>query len=100
MQKYVPKEIGEARTLFYTVLDERHLKTENTRHFVNGQFIEEISGLAICKYDNDPGYYLFGCDENWNSITDTYHDSIEDAKEQAEFEYKNSMTTWTSMVNE
>lgn len=99
MKENITKEIDGAMTLFYTVLDDRHTKTENTRHFVYGQLIEKINGLAICKYDNDLGYYLFGCDEAWNSITDTYHDSIEDAKEQAEFEYKNSMTTWKSFTD-
>jgi hypothetical protein len=97
MKRQVPNEIGEAKTLFYTEMDNRHIKTENTRHSVNRQLIENINGLAICKYDNDPGCYLFGCDENWSSITDTYHDSIEEAKEQAEFEYKNSAATWTAL---
>ena len=31
--------------------------------------------------------YLFYCDVAWNSVTDTYHDSMESAVEQAEFEF-------------
>ena len=90
----VPKIVGGARTLYYTFIDDRHQRTGNTMHVVGGNVIEKINGLAICKYDNDAGYYLFGCDENWDSITDTYHDSVEEAKEQAEFEYLNSFETW------
>ncbi len=93
----VLKIIGGATTLLYTVIDDRHAKTGNTKHIVGGQLVEKINGLAICRYDNDPGYYLFGCNNNWDSITDTYHDSIDDAKEQAEFEYTNTLGTWTEM---
>jgi hypothetical protein len=95
----IPKIIGGARTLFYTLIDHRHLATGNTKHIVSGQLVTKISGLAICKYANDHGFYLFGCDENWNSITETYHDSIEEAKDQAAFEYINSVETWIEMKN-
>ena len=31
---------------------------------------------------------IFGCDEGWNAVTDTWHETLEDAKAQAEFEYE------------
>ena len=94
MKKHIPEIIGGAKTLLYIELDQRHIKTGNTRHIVNGKTAEGISGLAICQYDNEEGIYLFGCDEGWNTITDTWHNSVEEAKKQAEFEYANTATTW------
>lgn len=52
------------------------------------------TGLAICQYDGADAYYLFGCDERWEVVTDTYHLSVEEAKIQAEFEYLGVSETW------
>jgi hypothetical protein len=53
-----------------------------------------MAGLAICQYSGDSAYYLFGCDEEWRPITDTWHQTVEQAKEQAEFEYEGVTRTW------
>jgi hypothetical protein len=37
---------------------------------------------------------LFGCDKEWHHITDTWHESLEEAKRQAEFEYEGVSATW------
>lgn len=89
-----PEEIGGAKVIFYTAIDKRHSFTNATKQIVRGKLIKEISGLAICKYENESAYYLFGCNENWESITDTWHEEIEDAINQAEFEYKGTQDTW------
>ena len=59
--------------------------------------IGPATGLAICKYDDAEGFYLFSCDQNWNTLTDTFHESVEKAKAQAEFEYEGVGTTWENM---
>jgi hypothetical protein len=43
---------------------------------------------------DEPAYYLFDCDEEWNSITDTRHETIEEALQQAESEYAGVSATW------
>ena len=53
-----------------------------------------MAGLAICQYHDDPSYYLFGCDADWHVLTDTWHETIEAAKKQAEFEYSGVSETW------
>ena len=63
------------------------------------QIVNEImwgpaSALAICRYDGEDGYYLFGCDSNWNAVTDTWHTTLEEAQAQAEFEYESVTSTW------
>jgi hypothetical protein len=45
------------------------------------------ASLALAQYDDDPGIYLFYCDEDWNAVTDAYHDDLEHAVAQAEFEF-------------
>jgi len=42
---------------------------------------------------------LFGCDAEWNSLCDTWHETLEDAKEQAEFEYEGTSNTWSILEN-
>jgi hypothetical protein len=95
MTNNIPNEIGGANPICYLILESKHIKTGNTEHWVGGQPIKEIYGLSICKYESDNGYYLFYCDKNWETITDTYHDTVEDAKDQAEFEFANTIDSWT-----
>jgi hypothetical protein len=54
-----------------------------------------MAGLAICQYAGEDAFYLFGCDPDWQSITDTWHQTLEEAQEQAEFEYERVSQTWT-----
>jgi hypothetical protein len=61
--------------------------TGRTRHVVQGGQVTEFTGLAIAQAPSDPGYYLLYCDENWQTITDTYHETIDAAIAQAEFEF-------------
>ena len=52
------------------------------------------AALAICQYEGDSQYYLFYCDDEWNVRTDTCHQSLDDAKDQAEFEYEGVSALW------
>jgi hypothetical protein len=89
-----PSIVGGARVVCYTPIDERHIKTDNTVHLVAGHEIAEPQGLVIAQYDGEEFYYLFGCNEAWESQSDTWHETLADAKDQAEFEYKGTLTTW------
>ena len=87
-----PERIGDLPVVFYTPIDARHTPTSATRHWSGGELLGPAAGLAVCAADG--GFYLFGCDADWEPVTDTWHDSVEDAKEQAEFEYVGTATTW------
>jgi hypothetical protein len=89
-----PNEIGGARVVLYTPIDERHKHTGNCKQIVAGELMGAASGLAICQYEGDDGYYLFGCYDERDILTDTWHETLEDAKEQAEFEYDGVSATW------
>jgi hypothetical protein len=89
----VPAKLGGA-----TVLKTARLfpaaHTGNTRHMAAGRPVEPASRLAIAQSPGQPGFYLFYCDDTWAVMTDTWHQSVEDAEAQAEFEYKGSSNAW------
>lgn len=95
----VPAIVGGARVVCYTPIDSRHRLTGNAKQIVGGALVGPASGLAICQYEGDTAYYLFGCDAEWNSLSDTWHETLEDAKEQAEFEYEGTSNTWSILEN-
>jgi hypothetical protein len=92
-----PATIAGANVICYTPIDGRHLHTGATRHVVHGIQLGAAAGLVIARYATEPGFYLFGCDEDWNTVSDTWHSSVRDAKAQAEFEYAGTCKTWIVM---
>jgi hypothetical protein len=89
-----PLQIGRTKVILYTPLDERHKPTGNCRHIVMGELMRAVAGLAICQSEGEDSFYLYYCDENWERFTDTWHQTLEDAKHQAEFEYQGVGATW------
>jgi hypothetical protein len=53
-----------------------------------------VAGLAICQYEGQDGFYLFGCDSEWNTIWDSWHPTVEHAMSGAEEEYEGVSQTW------
>jgi uncharacterized membrane protein len=68
-------------------------RTNNTRQIVAGKTIGAVSALAICQSAEIQGFYLLGCDDIWSRVTDTWHQSLKEAQEQAEFEYVGVLST-------
>jgi hypothetical protein len=89
-----PKQINGATVVLFTPIDERHRHTGNCRQIVAGVLQGPAAGMAICQYDGEDSFYLFGCDEHCSTITDTWHQTIEEARGQAEFEYEGVAATW------
>ena len=86
--------IDGAKVICFTPIDGRHQPTGNCRHIVGGVVQGPASGLAVCQYEGEDCFYLFGCDANWNSNTDTWHETLDVALGAAEFEYVGVSTTW------
>lgn len=80
-----PAELDGARVIAYTSNNE-----SNNFGFVryeeeDGAYNDVIvTGMAIAKYDEGNGFYLFSCDVEWNVIGDTFHDSLNEAIECAD----------------
>ncbi|GIX00649.1 MAG: hypothetical protein KatS3mg111_3981 [Pirellulaceae bacterium] len=71
-----------------------HKPTGNTTHTVGGIVVEPPFELRIVQFDGDPGFYLIHFNENEEELADTYHDSCEQAMEQAEFEFGIKREDW------
>lgn len=93
-EKPAPAVIGGFKVICYTSIDSRHRFTGKTKQIVRGELMGAMSGLAICQPDKTDAVYLFGCDTDWNVVTDTWHQSLDEAKEQAEYEYEGVTQTW------
>jgi hypothetical protein len=89
-----PEYIDGAKIILFTPIDERHRHTGNCRQIVAGVLQGPVAGLAICGYKGEEGFLLFGCDASWGSVTDTWHQTVEEAMGQAEFEYEGTTATW------
>jgi len=90
----VPKTIAGAEVFFFTPIDHRQRPTGNCHHFVSGELQGPAFALAICRYDESSGYYLFGLDPEGQVVTDSLCDTIAQAMFQAEFEYEGVSKTW------
>ncbi len=91
-----PPIVGSLPVVCYTRIDWRHEHTGACSHWVGGELLGPLAGLVVCR--DAAGYYLFGCDVGWEAITDTWHDTLADALDQAESEYKGSAATWEHVV--
>jgi len=92
--KSPPIRLGAAEVVAFTTIDSTHRRTGRSRHLVGGRQLGSAAGLAIARYADEPGYYLFYCDADWNPMTNTWHETVEDAKQAAAFEYEGVSRTW------
>jgi hypothetical protein len=81
----------------YVELGDQHHPTGNTRHtLVDSQGARPFPSfikLEISKYEGDEGYYLL----YYTTVgqgTDTWHESLENAQHQAEFEFRVRPDEW------
>lgn len=81
-----PRLIDEAHVVSYASLDGLS-NSGVVRHRIDGEDAPEPAALAIATYGAEPGFYLFYCDADWSVITDTFHDSLDDAVAQAVLEF-------------
>jgi len=53
-----------------------------------------VTGIAICQYSNEAGFYLFSCDAEWETIWDSWHETLESAVSNAELQCTSIKATW------
>ncbi|WP_088044600.1 hypothetical protein [Bacillus sp. EAC] len=85
----IPNELDGANVILYTdnSLQNQfgYVDTINENNVNIG--VTQIAAIAICKYIDGVGYYLFSCNCNWEVIGDTFHDTLEEAKEHADVSF-------------
>lgn len=82
----------------YVLLDGR-LPTGGTRHTFDGVEVGVPAMLRIVQLVGDSGYYLIHFDGQGGEISDTYHEAIEDAMKQAEWEFGVKPEEWQEWSN-
>ena len=79
-----PKELDGAKVLYYT--DKANY---GEVRYPDGTICDYISYLAICVYPKDQSYYVFGCDEDYEVVSDDLWDSVEECKKITDTLYPN-----------
>jgi hypothetical protein len=82
------------KVVCFAHLDIGEQRTGKTVHKVAGVEMPPFRGLVIIEENLAGPYYLLYCDDEWNSLTDTWHETLEDAKAQAQFEYEGIAQAW------
>ncbi len=75
-------------------LGPHHIPTGKTAHYRGGSELPKPDHLKLVQYSGDPGYYLLYFDYEGNELTDTYHDTIESALDQANWEFRVKPEEW------
>jgi predicted heme/steroid binding protein len=69
-----------------------------TLHTNNGVPFPPFTKLEIATYSGDSGFYLLHiCSDG--QVADTYHESLEDAFHQAEYEFGVKQTEWSMQAD-
>jgi hypothetical protein len=75
-------------------LGPKHQATGKTRHLHGEKTLPAPAFLQVVQYSEDPGFYLLYLDENRQELTDTYHESLDGALEQARWEFSVKPAEW------
>lgn len=82
-----PKSLDNAQVLYYTPLD-----NYGETYYTAGEIADHIKYLAICKYENDHSYYLFGCNINYEVVSDSPWESIQECMNVAHSSYQKNIS--------
>lgn len=96
----IPKEIGGLPVVRWSPIDTRHRVTGACRHFDLSKGTEDPVPAIVAIVGRGPNFYLMRFDNEWQFITDTWHESLDGALAQAEFEYEGISNTWCQSRDE
>lgn len=84
-----PREIGGANVIAYAIVQKNNTHTKNTKQVVSGNIMGPASAMIVAQYTGESGYYVFGSySSEWSTETDTWHEDLESAVEQLDWEYE------------
>lgn len=87
--------MNEATIVKEIVLAPHHAATGKTRHYTDGALNGRPVRLIIVRFSD--GYNLIHLDSQGGEMTDTFHESVDDATEQAAFEFSIKPEEWSSV---
>jgi hypothetical protein len=71
-----------------------HANTGKVIHRRHGAIVPEPAVLEIIQYSGDAGFYLIHFSADGVELTDTYHDTVAEALEQANYEFGCTREQW------
>ncbi|HEY1689581.1 MAG TPA: hypothetical protein VGF95_12045 [Solirubrobacteraceae bacterium] len=74
-----------------------HRPTGKTRHSIHGADFPPTTTLRIVQYDGDPGYFLLHIDKDGGEGADTWHQTLDEAMQQANREFQVKREDWRSI---
>jgi hypothetical protein len=86
-----PTVLDNANVLFCTPQD-----YYGAVRYTTGEIVDYIRYLAICKYEGDTQYYLFGCNAEYEVVSDSPWESVEECMLVAKNSY-NRIVSWIAM---
>lgn len=79
-------------------LSTSHMPTGKTQHRQGGrQLLPTPAQLQIVRSAGEPGFYLLHLDKSGKEQTDTYHETIDGALSQAEWEFSIKPNEWENV---
>jgi hypothetical protein len=84
----------------FAVIDSDVIPTGATEHYFGmpgGPRTEMAPFAALAISQSDDSYYLCYLDEDWDYVTDTWHQSLDDALHQAELEFQGIGDKWQAV---
>ena len=89
MNRKCPRQLGGANVVAYAIVEKNNIHTKNTTQIVSGKVMGAACAMVIAQIDGDSGYYLFGSySQDWASETDSWHEDLESAIDQLDWEYQ------------
>lgn len=70
-----------------------------TKHMIGGESVQLTASLQIVQFEGDDAFYLLRLDVDGNELTDTFHESLQSAYVQADFEYGVQEADWKAALN-
>lgn len=85
----------EAAIVKEIVLEPHHVGTGRTRHYRDGALNSRPARLIIVRFSD--GFNLIHLDSQGSEMSDTFHESVDNAVEQAAFEFSIKPEEWSSV---
>jgi hypothetical protein len=83
------------KILFIAKSESGFVPTQATSHFIKGQKLTESAYELRIIQLNENGFYLIRFDKHDKELTDTFHESVDEAMEQAKWEYDVESDAWS-----
>jgi hypothetical protein len=92
--EHPPAALNGARVLLYAHLEPPPEDAEPLVQSVEGVDLSNVKSLAICLYEADEGFYLFYCGSGWQVLSDTFHETLHAAQDEADLAFPGVSSSW------